>query len=340
MNFGILGLDHWYTAFLACDILSKSSLHSLTAIAATRPTHTQWARETYPDVPLMDSAEGLLTDPSLECILICAPTSDAEDYAIQALNAGKHVLAVKPTSNTLAGMQKIVDAAAASQCFYGSFEGLQRLHTKSLRLKEIIDSGVLGNVLSVHQVGNGALPAPWPGAASGDPSWWINPRCIQTGAWMDHAIYAIDLLRFAFTGVVESISGHIGNRSHPDLGLEDYGIALLRLQTSNGLISVVLENTWAAKDGAGVHWMRIVGSDGWLRSEGDSWILTSNGKETTYNWQDEPFFSLDAFANLLTHQGHIPFSAHDAIENVRICHRFYASALKDSLVCDTAGQAG
>lgn len=250
MRFAVLGLDHWYTAFGVCEILAASETNTLSVICTENDDHAAWATATYPSVTLYRDPQQLFADPDVDCILICAPTAIAETYALDALRLGKHVLGVKPTSNTLDGLSKIVATAADNGVFYGSFEGIQRFHPKTLALK-ILSSGTIGRVLSVHQVGNGGLPAPWDGKKSGEPSWWIDPKMIRTGAWMDHAIYAIDLLRFSLDAEVDSVAGHIGNRLHAALPLEDYGLALLRLSTASGPVSVVMEDTWSANPGAG-----------------------------------------------------------------------------------------
>jgi predicted dehydrogenase len=329
MRFAVLGLDHWYTAFGVCEILAASKDNTLATICTENDDHAAWATETYPAVNLMRDPQQLFADPDIDCVLICAPTALAEAYAIDALASGKHVLGVKPTSNTIDGLEKIIKTAKANGAFYGSFEGIQRFHPKTLALKNILSAGTIGRVLSVHQVGNGGLPAPWEGRTSGEPSWWIDPEMIHTGAWMDHAIYAIDLLRFSLNAEVDAVTGHIGNRLHADLPLGDYGMALLRLSAPSGAVSVVMEDTWSANQGGGAHWMRIVGTDGWLRSEGDDWVVCKVGEETVIKTDESVFFRLDDFAAALDGAIAMPFTPEDALANVGACHKFYAAALRD-----------
>lgn len=329
MRYAVLGLDHWYTAFGVCEILAASDQVELTAICTENDAHATWALDKYPNVSLHRDPRDIYSASDVDCVLICAPTAIAEGYAIDALSSGKHVLGVKPTSNTLTGLQKIIDTAAENNVFYGSFEGIQRFHPKTIALKNLLSAGTIGRVLSVHQVGNGGLPAPWEGMKSGEPSWWIDSGMIQTGAWMDHAIYAIDLLRFSLDAEVDSVAGHIGNRLHRSLPLEDYGMALLRLKTPTGAVSVVMEDTWSANPGGGAHWMRVVGTDGWLRSDGDDWIICKDGTESTVKTDASVFFRLEDFANALQGKCAMPFTPEDALANVGACHQFYAAAIRD-----------
>jgi predicted dehydrogenase len=329
MRFAILGLDHWYTAIAACEVLAASTENTLAAICTENDDHAAWAAEKYPDVPLIRNPRQLFVDTDIECVLICAPTALAEDYALDVMESGKHVLGVKPTSNTLDSLRTIISTSEENDVFYGSFEGMQRFHPKTLALKNILTSGTIGRVLSVHQVGNGGLPAPWDGRASGEPSWWIDPEMIHTGAWMDHAIYAIDLLRFSLDAEVDAVAGHIGNRLHKDLPMEDYGMALLRLKTPSGPVSVVMEDTWSSNPGGGAHWMRIVGTDGWLRSDGDDWVVCKGGEETVHKSEESVFFRLDDFAAALVEELPMPFTPEDALANLIACHQFYTVALRD-----------
>lgn len=329
MRFAVLGLDHWYTAFGVCEILAASDQVELTAICTENDDHAAWAAEKYPNVTLFRDPQQVFSNPDVDCVLICAPTEIADGYTIEALSSGKPVLGVKPTSNSLDGIQNIIDTAAANNVFFGSFESIQRFHPKPIALKNILSSGAIGRVLSVHQVGNGGLPAPWEGKKSGEPSWWLDPAMIETGAWLDHAIYAIDLLRFALDAEVDDVAGHFGNRLHTALPLEDYGIGLFRLSTRSGPVSMVLENTWSANPGGGIHWMRIIGTDGWIRSEGDDWVVCKGTEETVYKTDESVFFRLEDFAEALSGKREMPFTSDDAIANMGACHQFYAEGVRD-----------
>ncbi|MGE9295368.1 MAG: Gfo/Idh/MocA family protein, partial [Puniceicoccales bacterium] len=58
------------------------------------------------------SLEDLLDDPEVELISLCSPRrADQARHAIQALEAGKHVLAEKPCALTEADLDAIIEAA-------------------------------------------------------------------------------------------------------------------------------------------------------------------------------------------------------------------------------------
>ncbi|MFM7323018.1 MAG: Gfo/Idh/MocA family protein [Armatimonadota bacterium] len=328
MPFGvaIAGLDHWYTAFGVCEITASSPDLSLVGISDGNADRREWASTTYPDAVVADSIEPLLACDDVHLVCICAPTAAAPDIARRALAAGKHVVAVKPSAHTLADLDSVIDTAREAGRFFGSFEGMQRLHPKADTLRRLLADGAIGVPLSFHQVGHGGLPSPWPGQPSGAPSWWLDPNAIKTGAWLDHAIYAIDLARYVFGGEVAEIAGHIGNRLHAELPLEDYGIALMRLDTATGPVSLLIEDTWAAEEGGGAHWLRIVGTRGFLRSEGNTWVVSRNGEDVVHPIEDSPFFPMENLAAGLVEGGSLPFGPEDARRNLDACLRFYATA--------------
>lgn len=326
MRFGIavVGLDHWYTALGVCETAAASEQVDLLGICAFQPHQRSWAEETYPTVTVTTEPALLLANPAIQLVAICAPTAEAPALAEQALQAGKHVVCVKPPARTVAELDQVLATATRVGRFYGSFEGMQRLTPRVQKLRELIQGGAIGTPLSYHQLGHGGLPSPWPGQPSGAPSWWIDAEKAPTGAWTDHAIYAIDLARYVFGGEIEWSAGLIENRVHKDLPLEDYGIALLRLRTPDGAsVSLLLEDTWSAEAGGGVHRVLFIGSKGSIRPEGSAWVVSAGGEEHKHEPESAPFFHLDSLAAALTTGAPLPWSAADARANLSACLSLY-----------------
>ncbi len=327
MRFGVavLGLDHWYTAHGVCDIASKSEKVALIGVSSPEPPHRSWASEKYPKIIVTDDPATLCNRDDVHLVAICAPTATAPALAKHALRAGKHVVAVKPAARTLTELDTVIAEAEAAGRFYGSFEGMQRLTPRVQKLRELIQSGAIGTPLSYHQIGHGGLPSPWPGQPGGSPSWWIDATQAPTGAWADHAIYAIDLARFVFGGEIVWSAGLIEKRVHTELALEDYGIALLKLQPNTGgsPVSLMLEDTWAAAPGGGAHRVLFIGTHGTIRPDGNDWMVSANGTETRHTSGESPFFNLDTLADALLTNASIPWSAADARANLAACFSVY-----------------
>src|SRR5690606_25323616 len=71
--------------------------------------HEKRAQQRYPDIISYDSVSDLLSDEAIEFVIINTPNNTHVDYAIQALNAGKHILVEKPFAPSSAEAREIFD---------------------------------------------------------------------------------------------------------------------------------------------------------------------------------------------------------------------------------------
>ena len=96
-----------------------------------------------------DSAESMLKDSLIDAIFVLTPLEEHFNCAINALNSGKHVLVEKPVSSSVDEIQQIREAAdkAGKLCVPVH----NYLYEDSiLRTKELIDSGKLGDVVTIY----------------------------------------------------------------------------------------------------------------------------------------------------------------------------------------------
>ncbi len=106
------------------------------------------ARAEMPNLPAFDSFDRMLaTQP--DAIVIATPHELHAEQAIRALQSGVHVLCEKPMASTLADATRLAQAGAKSKCVL-SFGFNMHFHPAMARLKEIIDDGVLGQILHAH----------------------------------------------------------------------------------------------------------------------------------------------------------------------------------------------
>jgi predicted dehydrogenase len=332
LGVALLGLDHWYTAFAALDSLDASTVARLVGIADADEARQAAMRTRCPDAEITGDPAALLANPAVALALICASTDRAPALARQALAAGQHVVCVKPAARTLSELDGVLAAAGEAGKFFGSFEGMQRLQPRAVLAHDLIQGGAIGTPLSFHQRGHGGLPAPWPGVY-GDPesggSWWLDPARVPGGAWIDHALYAMDFARYVFgPGELSVVGSLIERRTRPDLAVEDYGIALLRLAPAapGPPVSLVFEDTWAAQPGGGASRTEFLGTHGVLRLDGGDWVVARDGAETRHPIAPGPFFDFDALAIALTSGPPPPFGPADARANLAACLAVYAGS--------------
>ena len=95
------------------------------------------------------SYEELVADSSIDAIYVATPHPAHHDNVILALNAGKPVLCEKPFSVNAKQAQAMVDAAAKNKV--ALMEAMwARFLPHYAKVREIVASGVLGPILSIH----------------------------------------------------------------------------------------------------------------------------------------------------------------------------------------------
>jgi len=103
----------------------------------------------YPEARLTADFDEMLADDSLEAVIVATPVVTHADLAKRALEAGKHVLVEKPPALTGAEVEELV--ATAEERGRVLMPGhLLLYHPGVARLKELIESGELGDVLYVY----------------------------------------------------------------------------------------------------------------------------------------------------------------------------------------------
>jgi predicted dehydrogenase len=103
----------------------------------------------FPNARGTGSFEEVLTDGNLEAVVIATPVPTHYALAKQALEAGKHVFVEKPPAMRGAEMAELVELAEARDRILMPGH-LLLYHPGVRKLKELIDSGDLGDVLCIY----------------------------------------------------------------------------------------------------------------------------------------------------------------------------------------------
>ena len=123
----------------------------LVALCDVRPEQM----DTYDNVNKYTDFTEMLDKESIDILDICLPTYLHADYAIMAMDRGIHVLSEKPISLHKADVQRVYDAARRNNVRFMVAQVL-RFWPEYLKLKEFIDNGTYGKVLSgtMQRLGN------------------------------------------------------------------------------------------------------------------------------------------------------------------------------------------
>ena len=145
-NWGILGPGGIARAF-AKDIQLLDG-HTVAAVGSRTLGNAQDFAKTFGGIAY-GSYQELVEDPLIDAIYVATPHPWHKENVIAALNAGKPVLCEKPFAVNAREAQEMIDAAQVNNL--ALMEAMwSRFLPHYAQVREIITSGVLGKILTVH----------------------------------------------------------------------------------------------------------------------------------------------------------------------------------------------
>jgi xylose dehydrogenase (NAD/NADP) len=152
LRWGILGAARINERLLPAIV--EASNARLVAIASRRPgaaaqTLAQYAPHHQQNVQTYDNLEALLNDPDVEAVYLPLANREHAEWALRAIECGKHVLCEKPMALTVSDIEAIKTAASKQKVT--AMEGfMYRFHPQHARVLELIRLGTIGEVRSVR----------------------------------------------------------------------------------------------------------------------------------------------------------------------------------------------
>jgi len=149
LGIGLVGFGYWGPN-LARNFASQSDCR-LVAICEIKEDRAELAARTYPSSIVTPNYNDLLESEEIDAIVIATPVDSHFQLAKNALVANKDVLVEKPIARTLAEARELVELAEMNQRILAVDHTF--LFTGAVRkIKEIVDSGDLGEILYVDSV--------------------------------------------------------------------------------------------------------------------------------------------------------------------------------------------
>jgi xylose dehydrogenase (NAD/NADP) len=191
LRWGILGAARVNERLLPAIIEAPNS--QLVAIASRRAGAAKVTLEKYApchvnNVQCYEDMDALINDSNVEAIYCPMANNEHAEWALKAINAGKHVLIEKPMALTVKDIGAIEAAALKNKVKV--MEGfMYRFHPQHARVKEIVESGLIGDVLSARASYSFLMrPARMYRIASsykqgGGAMWDIGPYAIHSLRW-------------------------------------------------------------------------------------------------------------------------------------------------------------
>jgi UDP-N-acetyl-2-amino-2-deoxyglucuronate dehydrogenase len=174
----------------------------------------------------------LLKDAAPEAVILCTPHPLHAEPAVQAAEAGVHILVEKPLAASLKDCDAMLAAADKAGVQLGVVSQ-RRFYEPVLRMRAAIDAGKIGRpALGMF------LMLSWRDEAyyRSDP-WRGRWSTEGGGVLVNQSPHQLDLLQWLM-GPIEEISGYWANLNHPTVEVDDTAVAVIRFK-NGGLGSIV-----------------------------------------------------------------------------------------------------
>ncbi|MBC8096877.1 MAG: Gfo/Idh/MocA family oxidoreductase, partial [Akkermansiaceae bacterium] len=192
-------------AIIGCGLIGQKRLNNLPpgAVTVACDLNLDRARKLAAQSPgcvATDSVEQAVGSANVDAVMIATLNSSLAPIALQAAEAGKHVLVEKPGAISVAELDQLASVAQK--------RGVQvrvgynhRYHPACLKALEIFQSGALGPMMFVRgRYGQG-------GRIGYEKEWRADPKLSGGGELIDQGVHLIDLAGI-FLGEFTTIEGH------------------------------------------------------------------------------------------------------------------------------------
>lgn len=171
-----------------------------------------------------DSIDQAVTSPNVDVVMIATLNSTLAQIAIQAVQAGKHVLVEKPAGVTVAELEILQKLAVQHQVLVRVGYN-HRYHPACLKALEIFRSGGIGPMMFLRgRYGQG-------GRVGYDKEWRADPKLSGGGELIDQGVHLIDLASI-YLGEFVTVEGHVATYFW-DMPVDDNAFLSLRNAIGN-----------------------------------------------------------------------------------------------------------
>lgn len=263
VKYGVIGLG--FFGEVHAEVLSTMPDVELVAVSTRRPNRLKEVADRFEVPKRYTNYKDLLADPDVEAVSVVTHVDSHKEVAVNALNAGKHVLLEKPMADTVEGCDAIVEAARSSKGIF-MVGHICRFDPRVSLAKQAVDEGRIGRIVSMHATRN--LPR----------DLTAQPRVLGSiSPLMGDGIHDTDIMLWMNKSKVKTV--YAQNVRVRDLKYPDIGWAMYRFDNDAvGVIEVVWylpENTPYTIDAR----MEIIGTEGAIYIDASNPGITINDKE-------------------------------------------------------------
>ena len=236
---------------------------AITAIADRRASRREWAAQQLPEAKIFAEGSEMIHSGACDAVLIATPHYQHPTLAVEAFEAGLHVLCEKPAGVYTLQVREMIAAADRHPGLVFGMMFNQRTNCVYRKMKEMIDGGEIGEIKRMSWIvtdwyrtqfyyDSGAWRATWAGEGG--------------GVLLNQCPHQLDLLQW-LCGLPAKVHAHAYEGKWHDVEVEDDVTAFLEFP--NGATGVFITTTG---DAPGTNRLEIDGTLGKLVCENN--VLT------------------------------------------------------------------
>jgi UDP-N-acetyl-2-amino-2-deoxyglucuronate dehydrogenase len=195
LRIGMIGCGEIAVRMAAAIASSRHARHVM--VMDTQAALAQDLGQQY-GVPWTDRVDDLLANPAVDAVYIAVPHHLHASLAMQAAEAGKHILVEKPIAITLPDAEAMISVARANGVWL-SVNFHAQVDPLCQAAKELVTTGAIGRVLGTCIVYRGDKPASyWTSGYSGRVAtdWRVRKATAGGGVLIMNAIHDLNTMRF------------------------------------------------------------------------------------------------------------------------------------------------
>jgi predicted dehydrogenase len=183
IGYGRIGYEH---------ALWLAGADGIRALASADATQERRALAESRGLRTVESIDALLSDSSIDAVLVSTPTAFHFDHAFAAIAAGKHVMVEKPMAMNLVQAKKLVEQAKAKNRVLSVFHN-RRWDADYLTVQSALAAGTFGKLINIESRLGQWSSCVGPAAREWRPG-WRNEAAFGGGGLFDWGSHFIDQL--------------------------------------------------------------------------------------------------------------------------------------------------
>ena len=339
LKLGIIGVGNIGSGHVQRVLEGSCPNIVITAVADRKASRREWAKEKLPEAQIFAEGSDMIKSGACEAVLIGTPHYQHPTLAMEAFEAGLHVLCEKPAGVYTLQVRDMIAAADKHPELTFAMMFNQRTNCVYRKLKEMIDGGEIGEIKRMswivtdwyrtqHYYDSGAWRATWAGEGG--------------GVLLNQCPHQLDLLQW-LCGLPAKVHAFCHEGKWHDVEVEDDVTAYLEFP--GGATGVFITTTG---DAPGTNRLEIDGTLGKVVCENDvltfqklavnerEWCITCKEGFKKPDWETivvetdganpQHVGVMNAFADAIEHGGKLVADGREGINGLMLSNAIHLSA--------------